>query len=103
MRLVSVALFAVLLPAIAAAQNSGVYIQAGPLADILFTSSPDGFPVEIRPLSDTSIGFPSLDIRRTKSRVAPGASAAIGVFITPSVSVRLEGSYQRERVTETES
>ena len=126
MKLVSAVLFAVFLPSIAAAQNSGVYIQAGPLADFLFTASADGYPVS--PLSSNptytwndlngdrrwqpgeegslvstslSIGFPSFNTRTSRSRVAPGAAAAIGVFITPSVSLRVEGSFQGEHVTET--
>jgi hypothetical protein len=126
MKLVSAALFAVLLPTVAAAQNSGVYIQAGPLADFLFTANAGDFPVS--PLSTSSpsytwndlngdrrwqpgedgsavstsllIGFPSF-VPRSRSRVAPGAAAALGVFITPSVSLRVEGSYQGEHVTET--
>jgi hypothetical protein len=115
MKLVSAALFAVLLPTIAAAQNSGVYIQAGPLADILFTGSADGFPVMPASTSSSptfvwddsvssslSIGLPSVN-RRAQSRVAPGASAAVGVFITPSASLRLEGSFQGERVTTTDT
>jgi len=130
MKLVSVVVFAVLLPTVAAAQNSGIYIQAGPLADILFTANADGFPVNVSPLSSNPsfswtdlngdrrwqpgeegslvsssllVGFPSVDIRRSKSRVAPGASAAVGVFITPSVSLRLEGSFQGEHVATSET
>ena len=114
MKVVSIAAFAILLPAMAAAQNSGIYIQAGPLADVLFTGSVDGIPVTPAATfsspsfvwddslsSSLSIGFPSLNTR-SQSRVAPGASAAVGVFITPSASLRLEGSFQGERVTTTE-
>jgi hypothetical protein len=116
MKLVHSALFVLLLPTIAAAQNSGVYIQAGPLADILFNASAEGLPVDTGPLSSSSstytwndlggivsFGFPSVDVRTSRSRVAPGASAAVGVFITPSVSLRLEGSFQGEQVTTSET
>ena len=110
MKLVSIVLFAVFVPAVAAAQNRGIYIQAGPVADILFSPSVDDFPVGGGPRltaspsqpggpSSTawlSIGFPSFDRVTSRSRVSPGAAAALGVFITPSVSLRVEGSHQGE-------
>jgi hypothetical protein len=115
MKVVSIAVFAVLLPAFATAQNSGIYVQAGPLADIVFTGSADGFPVTPTATSSSSffvwddsvssslpIGLPSVN-QRSQSRVAPGASAAVGVFITPSASLRLEGSFQGERVSTIET
>lgn len=39
MKLLGIAFFALAVPAIAAAQNSGIFIQAGPLLDIRATSS----------------------------------------------------------------
>ena len=129
MRPVCIALFAALLPAVATAQNRGVFVQAGPLADLLFTSSTD-FLTDVGQLSSANsttyswidlngdrrfqpgeegppvsntlpIGIPSLS--RSKSRVAPGVSAALGVFITPKISLRVEGSYQGEHTTDTDS
>jgi len=125
MKLVSAALFAVLLPTFAAAQNSGVFIQAGPLADVLFAPSADGSPTNVGSLSssnpsylwndlngdrlwqpgeESTAAFPiGLSTQRTsKARLAPGGAVAVGVFITPSVSLRLEGSFQGEHVTEDE-
>ena len=127
MRFVIIALFTVLLPATATAQNRGIFVQAGPLADFLFSASTD-YRTDVDPLSSRnstyswidlngdrrwqpgeegplvssslSIGLPSA--LRSKSLVAPGASAALGVFITPSISLRVEGSYQGEHGTETD-
>jgi hypothetical protein len=131
MRLVSTALFVLLFPAIGAAQNHGIFIQAGPLADFLFTANTNGLPVDVSPLSSSSQAYTWIDLngdrrwqpgeegspvsgsvfggvlagepRTSKSRAAAGASAALGVFITPSVSLRIEGSYQGEQVTQTDT
>ncbi len=127
MKLAPVVLFVLFVPVAAVAQNRGIFVQAGPLADFLFAGSTDygtdanqsssnqttfswidlngdrrfqpgeeGPPVP----SSLSIAFPSVG---SKSRVAPGASAALGVFITPSISLRVEGSYQGEHVAETDA
>lgn len=126
MKLLCAALLAVLLPSIAAAQNSGIYIQAGPLLDSLFTSGADGIQVDgvfgssatyvWNDLNGDRIWQPgeegpaipsrltSLETRTlSKSRFAPGASVAVGVFVTPSLSLRLEGSFQGEHVTTTDT
>jgi hypothetical protein len=126
MRLVIVALFTVLLPATATAQNRGIFVQAGPLADFLFSASTD-YRTDVDPLSSRSSTYSWIDLNgdhrwqpgeegplvssslsiglpsalSSKSLVAPGASAALGVFITPSISLRVEGSYQGEHGTET--
>ena len=117
MRLLCAVMLAVLLPSMAAAQNSGIYIQAGPLLDIRLTSSSDSFPVDARSVIETSTtftwndlngdriwqpgeegvpvfgGLQSLESRRSQERFAPGVSVALGVFVAPSVSLRLEGSF----------
>jgi len=105
MRLLSAALFFLLLPAIAAAQGSGVFIQGGPLVN--FAATPDfGRPSgQIRPVGITSAGL-SLSvgdevIDESKTRVSAGAALAIGVFVTPSVSLRVEGSFQGAQATDT--
>jgi len=124
MRLLCAAILAVLIPSIATAQNRGLYIQAGPLLDSLFTSSADSIPVDgglirssgtftwndingDRRFQPGEEGPPvltgplTLDTRTSRERFAPGASVAVGVFVTPSVSLRLEGSFQGEHVTTT--
>lgn len=131
MRQLCAALLAVLFPSIAAAQNSGIYIQAGPLLDTLFTSGADGIPVDGGLIGSTVTGsnvtwqwndingdrrwqsgeevatvLPGLSpiqTRESPARFAPGASVAVGVFVTPSISLRLEASFQGERATTTES
>lgn len=134
MKLVSALLLSVLFPSIAAAQNSGVFIQAGAFADALFapnlsgdllalggsrvSASPtytwsdlngdnrwqpgeESFPVS----SSLMLGLPTSnaalppDIRR----FAPGGSIAAGVFLTPSISLRVEASFQGTRVSTAES
>jgi len=126
MRLLCAALLAVLLPSTAAAQNSGIYIQAGPLLDSLFTSGTDG--ISLSGVIGSNVSYvwndlngdriwqpgeegPAVPPRLTtietrtlsQARFAPGASVAVGVFVTPSVSLRLEGSFQGEHVTSTDS
>lgn len=120
-------MFAVLFPAIATAQNSGIYVLAGPLLDIRITSSTDSFPIDARSVVGSSGtftwndingdrirqpgeegvpvfgGFPSIESRRSQERFAPGVSVALGVFVTPSVSLRVEGSFQGAHVTTTEA
>jgi len=128
MKLVSALLLAIVFPTVAAAQSSGIYIQAGPLGDFFFAPGAEGSAVNVGlypPSSTTytwndfnsdrrwqpgeespilSLGFPALTSSETsRRRVAPGAAAAVGVFITPSVSLRLEGSFQGEQVTTTEA
>ena len=126
MRLLCAAILAVLFPSIAAAQNSGIYIQAGPLLDSLFTSSTDSIPVDVDVIRSSTTftwndingdrrfqpgeegppvftGLLTLETRTSRERFAPGASVAVGVFVTPSVSLRLEGSFQGEHVTTTET
>ena len=122
MRLLCVALLAVLFAVNAAAQSSGIYIQAGPLLDSLASSNAGSPPVAViesgptfrwndlngdrrwQPGEEESIvpGLTTLETRISSRRFAPGASLALGVFVTPSVSLRLEGSFQGDRVTTTE-
>jgi hypothetical protein len=115
---------AVLLSSDASAQSGGIFIQGGPLLDSLTTSSVDS--VSTRVVSGSGVTYRWNDLNgdrrwqpgeeeelipnlttvetRTQSpRFAPGASASIGVFVTPSISLRVEGSFQGERVTTTES
>ena len=126
MKATFLALAALLFPAEAIAQNHGIFVQAGPLADILFAATSDSSTTavdsssstyawfdlngdrrwqpgeEIGPLvsSSLSLGFPAINGARSKARVTPGAVAALGVFLTPSISLRVEGSYQGEHVSE---
>ena len=126
MQLLRAAFLVLLVPSIAAAQNRGIFIQGGAIADVLFAASADVSPETARSLSAAgttyewydlngdrrwqpgeelslsrlSIGFPELP--QSRSRVTPGGLVALGVFITPSVSLRVEGSFQGEHVTETD-
>ena len=110
MKLVSLALFAVLLPSVAAAQNSGVFIQAGPLLDVLQESTFDASSAVSASLSLLPIGgslFPTgptdEQFRSTRERFAPGGAVAFGVFVSPSVSLRVEGSFQGNHVSTEET
>jgi hypothetical protein len=109
----------------AAAQSSGIYVQAGPLLDGLFTSSSDILPLDVRIGSSVTYTWNDLNgdrrwqpgeegrpvigstpfepQRTTHKRFVPGVSVAAGVFVTPSVSLRLEGSFQRAHVFTTET
>jgi hypothetical protein len=127
MRLVSIALFALLLPSAATAQNSGIYIQAGPLVDARFAPTFDGGlavasltgtvrsntyewidlsgdrrwqPGEEGALVPSTI--PSVLGETSAQRFAPGGILTVGVFIAPSVSLRIEGSFQGDQVTTSE-
>ena len=122
MRLVCPAVATVLFAANAAAQSRGIYIQAGALLDSLASSTTGGPPVTVidsgptfrwndlngdrrwQPGEEESLipGLTTLETRTSSARFAPGASLALGVFVTPSVSLRLEGSFQGDRVTTTE-
>jgi hypothetical protein len=122
MRLVSLALLAVLLPTAAAAQNRGVFVEGGALFGVRFTPSAEGDPTLFslsasptyewndlngdrrwQPGEEGAL-LPSTLLRQTSNgRVAPGASAAVGVFVAPSVSLRLEGSFHGDYVTTLES
>jgi len=110
MRLVCVTLFGILLPIAAAAQNSGIFVQAGPLLDVLqestFTASPAtsaslsfvpivGGLVETTPADEQT--------RSTRERFAPGGAFALGVFVTPSVSLRVETSIHGQHVSTEET
>ena len=122
MKLVSAALFAVLLPTLAAAQNSGVFIEGGALVGVRFTPTADGDPTLFSLSGDLTYEWndlngdrrwqpgeegallPSSLLRQTsRGRVAPGGTATVGVFLSPSISLRLEGSFQGEYVTTLES
>lgn len=107
MKLVSFAACLALLPSLAAAQNRGIFIQAGPALNIVAESdlgpivggvlsvTVDGVPVEAtsRPTDDLSTS--SSDGGRL------GAALGIGVFVTPKVSLRIEGAFSGDRVDTT--
>jgi hypothetical protein len=120
--LVSAALFVVLLPSIAAAQGRGIFVDAGPMIGIRFTPSAEGDPTLFslsgsptyewndldgdrrwQPGEEGALIPSSLLRQRSKGRAAPGASAAVGVWLSQSVSLRLEGSFRSEYETTFES
>jgi hypothetical protein len=95
MRLVTATLFSVLLPSLAAAQDGGLYLQAGPLLDALLTTGGDGDPRAV---------LPSDPLREISTQTfAPGVSVAGGFFAAPSISLRVEGSFQGKHVTTRET
>jgi hypothetical protein len=105
------ALFALFLPTVAAAQNRGIFVQAGPLLDVLQQSSFDE-TVTATLSFDTSVPvtgglLPTVpsdeQTRSTNDRFAPGGVVALGVFVSPSVSLRLEASFQGGHVTAEET
>jgi len=111
MRLLSIAALAVFFPSAAAAQNSGIFVQAGPLLDVRFDSS---YAVGGATASLVGIGViggvgggPPADeqTRTTRERFGPGGSAAIGAFVSPAVSLRVETSFhaRHTRTSETSS
>ena len=121
--LLTAALLAVVFASNAAAQNRGIYIQAGPLLDSLASSSTDRPPVAVigsgttftwndlngdrrwQPGEEEAIvpRLTTLETRTSSARFAPGASIGFGVFVTPSISLRLEGSFQGDRITTIET
>ena len=110
MRLVPLLFLAILLPTAAAAQNSGIFIQAGPLLDVLQESTFDGSPtltasLSFGPIGAGLVGGPPSDeqTRSTRERVAPGGAFALGVFVTPSVSLRVETSFHGQHVSSDET
>jgi hypothetical protein len=125
-KLLCAAMAAMLYAPSAAAQNRGIFIQAGPLFDGLFTTTSEAVPAAVGRSSSLAYswfdlngdrrwqpgeegapiagGLPVIDLARSlERRFVPGVSAAIGVFVTPSVSVRLEGSFQQDHVFTTET
>jgi hypothetical protein len=122
MRLVSLAIVAALLPAVASAQTSGVFVQGGALADIRFATSADGDLLSFltgsptyewndlngdrswQPGEEGNVRNLSNRLEQsTKGRIAPGASIGVGVFVSPSISLRLEGSFQGDHTTVSEA
>jgi hypothetical protein len=109
MKLIGCALLVVLFPSASAAQDSGIFIQAGPLLDVLYESSYDASPA----IASLTIGLPGgggvidpTSVPRTHSnrdRLAPGGAFALGVFVSPSVSLRVETSFQGNHVTTEET
>lgn len=101
MKLMSVALSLLLLPSLAAAQGSGVFIEAGPLLNIAsateFTTSYPGVSMSV-PITGgiTFAGIVPGDLRSESSsdRMSAGGTLSLGVFVAPSVSLRVEGSFQ---------
>jgi hypothetical protein len=122
MRLVSIALFALLVPTTAHAQNRGIFIDAGALAGIRFTPTTDGDPVIFatggsptyqwndingdrlwQPGEEVAPRLPSTMLDQgSTDRFAPGGSAAIGVRVSPAISLRIEGMFQADYVTDVE-
>ena len=126
MKLLCAAAVLVLCPWEAAAQGGRMFIQAGPLLDGLFTSAVEVMPIDAGLSSSVTYGWndlngdrlwqpgeetgpiirglQELEIQRSlERRFVPGVSAAVGVFLTPSISLRLEGSFQQEHVFTTEA
>jgi hypothetical protein len=117
-KLVSIALLALLLPAGATAQNRGIFIQGGPVGDVRFAPSAEGSPGTVSSVSyfwndingdgrwqpgEEGAPLPQNSLSQSSDeRFAPGGSVAVGVFVTPSVSLRLEGSFQGQRDSTTE-
>jgi hypothetical protein len=111
MKLAAAIVLALAFPTLAAAQHSGIYIQGGPLFDFLTSAGATAYPnisllagggltwTDVNPV--TSI-LPAGDLGRS-GRWMPGASAAIGVFITPSISLRAEGSFQTDEIRSDET
>ena len=120
------AVFAVMWAATAAAQGRGVFIQAGPLLDGLTSPHPGRVTTELLTSAAGSVTYrwndPNGDRRwqpgeedavagitysetRTSAqpRLAPGALIGIGAFLTPPVSVRIDGALQRARATNSET
>lgn len=123
MRPVSLALLAAaLLPSIAAAQDSGIFIQVGPSLNIRQATGLGSYPVisgigyswsdvngdrlmqsgeltNVRPVFGES-----QNVKTTaEGFLAPGAAAGVGVFLRPSVSLRLDGSIHADHVVTTET
>lgn len=113
MKLVSVPLlFLLALPSTAAAQNHGIFVDGGALFGVRFTPSAEGDPTLFtlggsltyewndingdrrwQPGEEGAL-LPSSQLeQRSKSRVAVGGVAAIGAFISDSVSVRFETAF----------
>jgi hypothetical protein len=106
-RALAAAVLVLSIPSLAGAQGRGVFVQAGPLLDILFESSfgPEGFATFSAALENSPIIEPPSDEKTnvTRERLAPGASGAIGVFISPSVSLRVEASFHGRHVANSET
>lgn len=96
MKLLSALLLTISLPTLAAAQSSGVFIQAGPLVN--FAATPDfggPFGASIALISGGLVLNPDDEVvEESESGVTAGAALAVGVFVTPSVSLRVEASIQ---------
>jgi hypothetical protein len=103
-KLLSAALLTLFLPSLAAAQSSGVFVQAGPLVN--FAATPDfGRASASLIISGPGLSSSTDDevFEESESGVTAGAALAVGVFVAPSVSLRLEasvqGGYSRDSVT----
>jgi hypothetical protein len=98
MKLLSAVLLTVFLPSLAAAQSSGVFIQAGPLVNFAATPDFGRSSVQILPVvvGGAGLSFSVGDevTEESQTRTSAGAALAVGVFVTPSVSLRVEGSFQ---------
>ena len=96
-------------PALAGAQNSGIFIQAGPVLDVRQESTSDFVPsiatLSFGPVAgDLMMPVPSDEqTRTTRERFAPGGSLAVGVFLSPSVSLRVETSFHGKHVSSDET
>lgn len=113
MRRVLVGLLAAMWPAAAVAQN-GIYIQAGPAVDVRFLPS----TARVTDADDQSDTYSWLDLNNDRrwqpgeelalprseapKRYAPGFSIAVGSFISPRVSFRLDAARHQAYVTTTE-
>jgi hypothetical protein len=122
MKLITVTLFALLLPTIVEAQNRGIFIDGGAFAGVRFTPTAEGDPTLFtlsgsityewndingdrrwQPGEEGAL-LPSSRLAQTsQTRVAPGVAAAIGVFLSSSASLRFETAFQGEHVATTES
>jgi hypothetical protein len=107
MKLVSAALFSLLLPTIAAAQGN-IFIQAGPVLDMLQESSLDNASFTRLALVSVVGGVVTPDStdersNATRERFAPGGFFTLGVFVSPSVSLRVETSILGNHVSTEET
>lgn len=118
----SLVLLALLLPALATAQDHGIFVDGAGLFGVRITPSAEGDPTLFTGLGSATYEWNDANgdrrwqpgeeglllqsglLRQTSAgRVQPGASAAIGTFVLPAISVRLEAARQADAVTTIES